>query len=100
MLPLLQAVDERYYDMPDIGDQADLTFVASDGVPGLERTVFLHSRGYYDLHLDPRANPDELLVRRMQEEPGAAARYAASLYEKWVAVELLRNALRGGGAER
>lgn len=98
--PLLEAVDGRYYVMPETGDQADLTFVAPEDVPGLERTVFLHSRGYYDLHLDPTARPDELLVRRLQEEPGTAARYAASLYEEWDATELLRNARRGVGAER
>jgi hypothetical protein len=71
--PLLASVDDRYHVMPAIGDRAELTFDAPGPTPDLERTVVLHSRGYYDLHLDPAAVENEPMVRRIEEEPGAAA---------------------------
>ena len=90
VLDLLRAVDDAYYEMPEIGDQADLSFRAPGPVPGKERSVILHSRGYYDLHLDPAAAADEDLVQQVEQEPGAGVVYSAALYENWSEAELMR----------
>lgn len=98
VLPLLAEVDDSYHVMPNIGDRAVVWFPVPPRVPGRERTVILHSRGYYDLHLDPSAEPNEPLVRRIQDDRGAAARYAGELYEAWDAAELRRSLERGAVA--
>jgi hypothetical protein len=64
VLPELAANDDRYLAMADIGDTADLTFHVPPRHAGTERTVFLHSRGYYKLHV---AATGELDTKTLQE---------------------------------
>jgi len=45
--------DRKYFKMPKIGDQALLTFPAPPQSPGTDRSVFLHSKGYYEVLRDP-----------------------------------------------
>jgi hypothetical protein len=82
VLPELTATDDRYYAMPTRQDRATLTFRAPPVRPGTERKVFLHSRGYYRLYLDQVAEPDVAALRRITEEPDAAARMAAVSFAK------------------
>ena len=58
----LTAVDDRYYPMPENTDRAELVFNAPPAKAGMDHTVFLHSRGWYQLHLrDPRrARPRDI----------------------------------------
>jgi hypothetical protein len=79
----LAASDSSYYVMPDKGDHAWLTFPAPAARPGLERTVLLHSRGYYRLHLDATGPADTAMLRRITVEPGAVARLAAERFGQW-----------------
>ncbi len=82
--PLLASADTLYHAMPRTGDRALVSFDAPAAPPaGRERTVVLHSRGYYRLHLAPAGEPDQEMVRRVLEVPGAAAEYSASLYQAW-----------------
>lgn len=79
----LRSTDDSYYEMPRTGDRAFLTFPAPPERPGMERTVFLHSRGYYRLHLSEDGEPDAITLREITETPGAAARHAAERYAEW-----------------
>jgi hypothetical protein len=79
----LAAADTSYYVMPDKGDHAYLTFRAPPERPGLERTVFLHSRGYYRLHLDATAAADTATLWRITREPGAVTRLAVERFGAW-----------------
>jgi hypothetical protein len=79
----LVASDSSYFVMPDKGDHAWLTFRAPPARPGLERTVLLHSRGYYRLHLDATGPADTATLRRITVEPGAVARFAAERFGQW-----------------
>jgi hypothetical protein len=99
VLPLLAAVDGAYYSMPTTDDRAEVTFDAPPPVPGRERSVILHTRGYYDLHLDPTAPTDRARIDQIEAEPGAGLRYAAELYERWTPEELLRRAGWRAGAD-
>ena len=76
----LAAVDGRYLNMPNIGDAADIAFPAPLPRAGTERAVFLHSRGYYKLHLAGTGEPDKATLRVIDKVPGGAARFAAAQY--------------------
>jgi len=79
----LEAKDDRYLAMPNIGDTADLTFVAPAARAGAERAVFLHTRGYYRLHLAATGEPDKKTLAALEKVPGTAARLAATQYGQW-----------------
>jgi hypothetical protein len=83
VLPELTAVDGRYYAMPNIGDTADLTFLAPPSKEGAERVVFLHTRGYYKLHVAGTGEPDKKTLAAFEKVPGTAARFAAAQYGQW-----------------
>lgn len=83
VLPELVANDDRYLAMPNIGDTADLTFPAPPRHAGTDRTVFLHSRGYYKLHVAATGEPDTKTLQEIENVPGAAARFAANQFARW-----------------
>ena len=80
VLPDLAAVDGRYLAMPNIGDSADITFAAPAARAGTDRSVFLHSRGYYKLHVSGKGAPDTATLKAIDKVPGSAARFAAAQY--------------------
>jgi len=80
VLPDLAAVDGRYLAMPNIGDTADMTFLAPPKGTGTHRTVFLHSRGYYKIHISGTVKPDKKTLEAVEKVPGGAARFAAAQY--------------------
>lgn len=82
VLSELLAVDNSYYTMPVRGNRAYVTFPAPAPRPGMRRTVFLHSRGYYRLHLTPQGEPNTAVLREFGEVPDAAARLAALRYSQ------------------
>ncbi|HEY5622702.1 MAG TPA: hypothetical protein VIV14_03000 [Gammaproteobacteria bacterium] len=79
---LLTAADGLYHEMPRVGDEFLARAAAPARVPGLERTVFLHSRGYYRLHLDARGRPDLTLLQEMELVPDRAARFAVQKFNE------------------
>ena len=83
VLPELVANDDRYLAMPNIGDTADLTFHVPPKRAGTDRTIFLHSRGYYKLHIAATGDPDTKTLQEIENVPGAAARYAANQFAQW-----------------
>jgi hypothetical protein len=78
----LRAADDRYYVMPNTGDAAQLTFAAPPARAGTERTVFLHTRGYYRLHLPEKGPADLAALQRIADQPDAVARLAAESFAK------------------
>jgi hypothetical protein len=83
VLPELAAVDNRYLAMPNIGDTADITFLAPPARSGTDRAVFLHSRGYYNLHMSGAGAPDKATLKAVENVPGGAVRFAATQYGQW-----------------
>jgi hypothetical protein len=83
VLPALRATDDRYYAMPYTGDYGHVAFRAPAEKAGAERTVLLHTRGYYRLHLPIAGAPDTATLRRLGEVPGAAAEFAAEQFRQW-----------------
>jgi hypothetical protein len=83
VLPELSRIDDSYYQMPERGNHAYVTFPAPPLRTGMTRTVFLHTRGYYRLHLDPQGEPKTALLLQMGQVPDTAARLAAIRYSQW-----------------
>ncbi len=80
ILTELAATDDRYYAMPSTEDYGFVTFTAPTLAAGQSRTVFVHARGYYRLHLDPANPPDSMQLARFLRVPDAAATFAATRY--------------------
>jgi hypothetical protein len=83
LLAELSKTDDSYYAMPKVGDRAWVNFPAPPPRPGMERAVFLHSRGYYRLHLNGSGNPDTATLQQIGNTPDAAARFAIKRYGEW-----------------
>lgn len=83
VLQALRGRDDDYYAMPETGDRGYVVFPAPEPRPGTERTVFLHSRGYYRLHLTGEGEPDRAMLKQIADEPGGAARFAAARFARW-----------------
>ena len=69
--------------MPNIGDTTDISFPVPASKPGLERAVFLHSRGYYKLHLEGTGEPDKQALAAFDKTPGSALQYSATQFHQW-----------------
>jgi hypothetical protein len=79
VLPDLLSPDNRYYVMPSTRDSAEIRFKAPPEKPGLRRTVFLHSRGWYQLHLNTSDEPDVQALDGIFNHPDGAASFAATV---------------------
>jgi len=83
VLPELVATDDRYLAMPNIGDTVDITFHVPPRHAGADRTVFLHSRGYYELHVNTTGDPDTKTLQEIENVPGGGALFAAKQFALW-----------------
>jgi hypothetical protein len=86
--PELVGTAGHYLAMPNIGDTAEINFIAPPAFAGTDRTVFLHSRGYYKLHIAGTGEPDKKTLQAFDKVPGSAARYAATQFGQWQTARL------------
>ncbi len=64
--PLLLHDDALYYIQPEIGNQAVVTFdLPGSSLP--ERTLILHSKGWYRILRDPQGKPDKRELQAFRE---------------------------------
>jgi len=49
----------------------------------MSRTVFLHSRGWHQLHLRESGEPDTAAVTKIMLVPGDATRFAVDRFAEW-----------------
>jgi hypothetical protein len=77
VLDVLSATDGRFFEMPDPGRHAELTFFTPHRKPGLERTIILKASGYYEIHTNGAGGAGRpALVSRVLREPRYAVRWA------------------------
>ena len=57
MLKKIKADDHNYYDQPETGDYAVLSFNFPENLND-SRSIFLHSKGWYHILRDPSGTPD------------------------------------------
>jgi hypothetical protein len=77
--------DDSYLDQTEIGDCAFLSFRLPVPRQGSRRSLFLHSRGYYDLKRQPSGEPDIPMLLSFREPgafPGLSRRLFASLLDE------------------
>jgi len=84
----LLSSDHRYYAMPSTSDRAEIQFTAPPEKPGLKRTIFLHSRGWYQLHLNTTHEPDVQALDAIFDHAGGAASFAAKEYAAWKGIKI------------
>ncbi len=70
---LLRKDDNRYYVQPSVGDQAAVTFLLPP-TAGESRTIYLHSKGWYQILRDPHGKPDLEYLRTFRQ-PGQFNRF-------------------------
>jgi hypothetical protein len=83
----LRTSDNRYYGMPSNRDSAEIRFKAPPEKPVLKRTIFLHTRGWYQLHLNTSRDPDTQALDGVFNHADGAARLAAREFAKWRAAQ-------------
>ena len=80
MLPALRSADGQYYEMHEQGEEATVACKAPPPAVGMERTLFLHSKGYYHMHIPESGQPDVAEFQKILTEPGAGAAFSAKIY--------------------
>jgi hypothetical protein len=80
LVPALRLADGQYYEMHEQGEQATVAFKAPPAAAGMERTLFLHSRGYYHMHIPENGQPDVATFQKILTEPEAGAAFSAKMF--------------------
>jgi hypothetical protein len=79
----LSSKNEDYHAMPQVGDYFLAEFDAIPEAEGSDRTFFLKTTGYYELHL-PKDQPMQTqTLYDIVNIPGEVVKYAMRLYETW-----------------
>ncbi len=79
----LLVTDNSYYEMPLTGNRAYISFPVPAPHPRMNRTVFLHSRGYYRYHLTGKGEPQTATLQQVFDVPDTMARIAATRFKSW-----------------
>jgi len=87
ILPIISEYNGEYQTMPEVGDYFLLEYDALPVVLDMERTYFLKTTGYYELHLPKDQPMKEELLQRIVSEPGEVVKYAMELYNQWILVQ-------------
>jgi hypothetical protein len=90
---LLENVDCRYYEMPTTANSARLEFDVPPERPGMARTVFLKTTGFYRLHLAKDGPEDLATIDWLGQRPGAVVEFSTKKFAEWYTP--LRIATRG-----
>src|SRR5262249_35135042 len=68
--------DDLFLDMPSKTNATQHAFDVPKQKARTKRTVFARTRGWYELHLDRKNQPEEESLRRLASEPGYAVQRA------------------------
>jgi hypothetical protein len=70
VLAAIKNDDTKYYNQPQVVDRATITFNAPAIDPNMSRTVFLHSKGYYDILRFTSGKPDIASLQTFKKPGG------------------------------
>lgn len=83
ILGSLDSMDLGYYVMPEVGDQAWMSFRVPQQAEGTKRSVFLETNGYYELHLQ-KDLPDQMArLYYIGTHPGQIVKTAMEEFRNW-----------------
>jgi len=72
--------DEQYYLQPEVGDGATISFPAPEMINDKDYTIILHSKGYYDILMDPPDFRPRIRDLKALIKPLAFTRYSRDFY--------------------
>jgi hypothetical protein len=64
---LLRNDDNNYYTQPGFENYAEVTFTLPP-INGQERSIFLHSKGWYEILIDPHGKPDWKYIMSLRKQ--------------------------------
>ena len=76
----LRADDTIYYDQPNVGDEALVTFSAPPLYPGVKRSLLLHAKGHYQILREQAPGKPSPRYLKQFAKPNAFPRFAR---EQW-----------------
>jgi hypothetical protein len=79
---LLAYSDGKEYVMPLIGDMARLEFSAPPQREGLTRSIFLKTRGFYEIHIDKTQPKQTALIEEGLRTEGKIVEYSLEQFRK------------------
>ena len=85
----LAAADGRYQVLEDAGERLELEFDVPGAPPGRERSTFLFTSGYYNIHRPIGGANAIAHFDRIRMEPGGLARFGVELYREYHELALL-----------
>ncbi|OWY23642.1 hypothetical protein C7N43_12495 [Sphingobacteriales bacterium UPWRP_1] len=80
----LQQDDTLYYHQPYIGDEASVTFTCPPLQQGLQRTLILHSKGYYHILRQPGNHLPNLAYLQSFRQPDALPRFSVERFNGYI----------------
>jgi len=87
IMQIISTSNGEYQTMPEVDDYFLLEYDALPAVSRMERTYFLKTTGYYELHLPKDQPMKKKLLQRIVNEPGEVVKYAMKLYNQWILVQ-------------
>ena len=84
--------DDHYYIQPEIGNEANLSFPVPEKAEE-ERTVILHSKGYYQILQDPKGVPKIKALKEIRKS-GQFNNYSNELMQAMLAEHMFQNEKR------
>ena len=80
--PLLLQADGDYFVMPEIGNYATIKYPAPPLPPGLERSLFMRSTGYYVIHPRQDVKPDLAKFLAISQRPELFLKFSLEELQK------------------
>jgi hypothetical protein len=88
-LEVLASTDGRYHVLRDQGERLELEFDIPSAPSGQERTAFLLTSGFYNIHRPVGGIAAIAEFERIRLEPGGLARFGVDLYRDYHELALL-----------
>ena len=88
---ILSSADDVYHQMPEVGDWFIAEFRAPDKQPNKVRSIFLKTKGYYELHIDKTKPEQTELIKKLIANPGDIIRYSMERYYEWYQQQIASN---------
>jgi hypothetical protein len=77
----LQSADQKFLPQKTIGEYTEISYPTRSAAPGMKQTVFLHSRGYYELIRTYEGAPQVKELKKFRT-PGAFAEFSRAEFFK------------------
>ena len=87
----LNRTDGIYHQMPEAKDWFKAEFAAPEQNPGMQRSVFLKTTGYYEIRLDKTQPERTELIRTLMDTPGKIVDYSNKRYSEWYKEQISAN---------